>query len=49
MSARGKDMSDTEKDAALAAIVRDSADVIQRNSDANGFAFALSTNLAVAS
>jgi ubiquinone/menaquinone biosynthesis C-methylase UbiE len=48
MSAAGKTMSDEERRQAVEKIVRDSAPVLQRFTDASAIAFELSTNLATA-
>jgi SAM-dependent methyltransferase len=48
MSAGSKTMSDEERGRVLAAVVRDSAEVISPYTDAAGLAFELSTNLATA-
>lgn len=48
MSAGAKEMSEEERGQALAAVVRDSAEVARRFTDGAGLAFEMSTNLAVA-
>ena len=48
MSAASKDMSDDQRGQIVAAIVRDSADVIRRQTDENGFAYEISANVATA-
>jgi hypothetical protein len=48
MSAASKEMSDEERGRTVAAIVRDSADVVLPYTDEAGLAFELSTNVATA-
>jgi ubiquinone/menaquinone biosynthesis C-methylase UbiE len=48
MSGAAKEMEDDARERAVAAIVRDSAGVLQANTDGTGFAFQLSTNLITA-
>ena len=48
MSAGGKEMSEGERGDAVAAIARDSADVVRRGTDAGGFSFELKANVATA-
>lgn len=48
MSGASKDMGENERERALMEIVRDSAGVLEAHTDASGFAFQLSTNLATA-
>jgi ubiquinone/menaquinone biosynthesis C-methylase UbiE len=48
MSGASTDMGDDERERAVMEIVRDSAGVLQANTDETGFAFQLSTNLATA-
>ena len=48
MSAGSKDMGDDERERTVAAIVRDSAGVLQAHTDAEGFAFELRANVVAA-
>jgi hypothetical protein len=48
MSGGSKEMGDDARERAVRAIVRDSARVLETNSDGNGFAFQLGTNLVTA-
>jgi hypothetical protein len=48
MSAKSKDLSDGERAQAVAAIVRDSAHVIRRRTDAQGFAYEIGANATTA-
>ena len=48
MSTASRDMSDDARGRIVAAIVRDSADVIRRQTDEKGFAFEIGTNVATA-
>ncbi len=47
-SAASKDMSDDERGQIVAAIARDSADLVRRQTDARGFAYEISTNVTMA-
>lgn len=48
MSAASKEMSDDERRQVMAAIARDSADVVRRQTDEQGFAYEISTNVTMA-
>ena len=48
MSGASKEMGDQEREGVVMAILRDSAPVLQANTDERGFSFQLSTNLATA-
>ena len=48
MSARGKDMTDEERERVVAAVVGDSADAMRPYTDASGLRFELTTNVATA-
>lgn len=48
MSAASKEISDDERGKVLAAIERDSADVVRRNTDDAGFAYEIGTNVVTA-
>ncbi len=48
MSAVSKDMSDEDRSRTVAAIVRDSVDVVSAATDATGFSFELRSNIAIA-
>jgi hypothetical protein len=48
MSAGAKEMSEAQRGDAVAAIARDSADIVRRGTDAGGFSFELRANMATA-
>jgi ubiquinone/menaquinone biosynthesis C-methylase UbiE len=48
MSARARELSEQERESAVTAIVRDSADMVKRHTGAEGFSYVIGTNVATA-